>query len=373
MRKIQNLVVGCGLSGATIARKIAEEQNAHVVVVDGRNTLGGNAYDYRDENGITVHQYGSHIFHTSKEDVWRWVNRFASFNTYMHRVIALIDGIEATAPFNLRTLHRVLPPLLAERIERKLLERFEYNARVPITELRKLQAEDDDLKFLADYVYCKVFREYTEKQWGASLDEAGKCAVTARAPILISCDERYFQDKYQGIPLCGYTELVRRMLDHPNIELRLGVFYCEVTEEWERLFYTGSIDEFFDYRYGRLPYRSVRLDLETHNVPFYQSNAVVNYPCNYDFTRIHEYKYYLNEQSEKTVIAKEYPEEYIPGVNERFYPVNCAKSLELYAKYAQAAQTLSNVHFLGRLGSYRYYDMDAAIAKALELYNSLQK
>ena len=372
MKIIKNLVVGCGLSGATIARKIAEDFNSPVVIIDERNTLGGNAYDYRDENGITVHHYGSHIFHTSREDVWKWVNRFASFNTYMHRVVALIDGIETTAPFNLRTLHRVFPLTLAKRIEEKLLERFEYNARVPITELKQ-QTEDADLKFLADYVYRKVFEEYTDKQWGDSLDEAGKRAVTSRAPILISCDERYFQDKYQGIPLCGYTELVRRMLDHPNIELRLGVFYCDVTEEWERLFYTGSIDEFFDYRYGRLPYRSVRLDLETHNVPFYQSNAVVNYPCNYDFTRIHEYKYYLNEQSEKTVIAKEYPEEYIPGVNERFYPVNCAKSLELYAKYAQAAQTLSNVHFFGRLGSYRYYDMDAAIAKALELYNSLQK
>lgn len=369
---IDNLVVGCGISGATIARKIAEERNEQVVVIDKRSTLAGNAYDYRDENGIMVHQYGSHIFHTSREEVWAWVNRFAGFNTYMHKVLALIDGTEANLPFNLRTLHQVFPHSLAVRLEKKLLDMFEYNTRISIMTLLE-KAKDKDSLFLANYVYEKVFRSYTDKQWGDMLDDEGKKAVIARAPLFVGCDSRYFHDKYQGIPLCGYTEMVRRMLDHPNIEVRMCTSYQDMQDKCKRLFYTGSIDEFFGYKYGKLPYRSVRFDLETHNTPFYQSNAVVNYPCNYHFTRIHEYKYYLNDTSEKTVIAKEYSEEFVPGCNERFYPVYHADNLALYEQYLRDAEKLKDVYFLGRLGCYRYFDMDEAIAKSLALFNDLQK
>ena len=318
-----------------------------------------------------IHRYGSHIFHTSSEEVWRWMRRFTGFNTYMHKVIALIDGIETSIPFNLRTLPDVFPPGLAARLEEKLLNRFEYNRCMPISEF--LKQDDDDLRFLAHYVYEKVFRHYTAKQWGVEPGADGMSAVTARVPVRISCDDRYFQDKYQGIPLDGYTETIRRMLDHPNIEVRLSTPFREVGVEYDRLFYTGSIDEYFDYRFGVLPYRSVSFEYEEYDRPFYQSNAVVNYPCNYDFTRIHEYKYYLNDSSDKTVIAKEYSNEFMPGQNERFYPVPHVEATELYKRYKQEAAKLSNIYFLGRLGSYRYLDMDQAIGAALELFNTLSQ
>lgn len=368
METIKNLVVGCGFSGATIARKIAEELEEDVLVIDARDHLAGNSYDYRDAHGIMIHRYGSHIFHTSLEDVWAWVSRFADFNTYMHKVVALIDGVETSIPFNLRTLGDVFPPGLASRLEEKLLSHFEYNKRIPISDFRN--QNDADLRFLADYVYEKVFRHYTAKQWGVDPEADGMSAVTARVPVHISCDERYFQDKYQGIPLHGYTELIRNMLDHPRIAVRLNTPFDKASMPCERLVYTGSIDEFFDYRYGVLPYRSVRFAMEEHPTPFYQRNAVVNYPCNYDFTRIHEYKYYLNDQSDSTVIAKEYSESFSPGRNERFYPIPNSFNSALYARYAAEAAKFPSVHFLGRLGSYRYLDIDTAIHAALEYFDS---
>lgn len=369
MDKVKNLVVGCGLSGATIARKVAEELGEDVLIIDAKDHLAGNSYDYRNADNIMIHRYGSHIFHTSHEDVWAWVRRFASFNSYMHKVVALIDGVETTIPFNLRTLGDVFPPGLAARFEEKLLNRFAYGTQVPISEFR--QQDDPDLKFLADYVYEKIFCHYTAKQWGALPDADGMSRVTARVPVRISCDERYFRDKYQGIPLEGYTELVRRMLDHPNIEVRLNTPYCKAQMPCERLFYSGSIDEYFDYCYGVLPYRSVRFEQETHAAPFYQRNAVVNYPLNYDFTRIHEFKYYLNDASDCTVIAKEYSEPFVLGRNERFYPLPHSDAAALYARYLEDAARLPHIHFLGRLGSYRYLDMDKAIHAALELFEQV--
>ena len=370
MDKIRNLVVGAGFSGAVIARKIAEEWGEKVVVVDTRAHIAGNSYDYRDQNGIMIHKYGSHIFHTDLENVWQFMCRFTGFNTYMHKVIAIIDGIETTIPFNLRTLHDVFPKTLACRIEEKLLKNFAYNAKVPILEFQK--QDDEDLKFLANYVYEKVFLHYTAKQWGRDPKEVDG-AVTARVPVYISCDCRYFQDKYQGVPLDGYTETVKNILAHPDIEVRLNTAFKDVSESFDKLFYTGPIDEFFDYKYGALPYRSVRFQLEEHNREFYQKNAVVNYPCNYDFTRIHEYKHYLQDKSPKTVIAKEYSSVFEQGKNERFYPVPDEKSAALYARYLEEASKLQNVYFLGRLGDYKYYDMDKAINRALELFASVKR
>ncbi len=366
---MKNLVVGAGFSGATIARKIAEELNQKVVVIDAKEHIAGNAYDYRDRNGIMIHKYGSHIFHTNLENVWNFVSRFAAFNTYMHKVIAVIDGVETTIPFNLRTLYDVFPESMARRMEEKLLTHFAYNKKVPILEFQK--QDDADLKFLADYVYEKVFLHYTTKQWGVNPNEVDG-AVTARVPVYISCDERYFQDKYQGIPFCGYTETIKNMLNHPNIEVRLNTKFADCKEPYDRLFYTGPVDEFFGYEFGELPYRSVNFELQELDMPYYQSNAVVNYPCNYDFTRIHEYKYYLNDLSAKTVIAKEYSEAFERGKNERYYPIPNEANAALYAKYSAKAKTLNNVYFLGRLGDYRYYDMDKAINRALELFEEIK-
>ena len=369
MSEIKNLIVGAGFSGATMARKIAEELNEKVVVIDVKNHIGGNSYDYRDKNGIMIHKYGSHIFHTNLENVWKFITRFTKFNTYMHKVIAIIDGVETTIPFNFRTLYDVFPETLAKRLEEKLLANFEYNKKVPILEFQK--QDDEDLKFLANYVYEKVFLHYTTKQWGVEPTEVDG-AVTARVPVYISCDERYFQDKYQGIPLKGYTEVINEMLNHPNIEVRLNTSFKDFDEPYSRLFYTGPIDEYFDYEFGELPYRSVNFKMEEYDIPYYQSNACVNYPCNYDFTRIHEYKYYLNDYSEKTVIAKEYSEFFERGKNERYYPIPNSETTLLYNKYKNKADNLSNVYFLGRLGDYKYYDMDKAINRALDLFEEIK-
>ncbi len=316
-----------------------------------------------------VHKYGSHIFHTQNEKVWNFLNGFCTFNTYMHEVRAIADGIEANIPFNFNTLYQVFPNTLAKRLEEKLLEKFEYNTKVPILEFQK--QNDKDLKFLADYVYQKIFLNYTVKQWGLPPDLIDN-ATTARVPVYLSKDNRYFQDKYQGIPIKGYSELILNMIKHPNIELRLNTDYKEiVSEKFDRIFFTGSIDEFFNYRYGILPYRSVHFKFETYNTEFYQSLPCINYPNNYNFTRIHEYKHYLKDKSEKTVIAKEYSEAFEIGKNERYYPISNSINIEIYNKYLTLAKQEKNLYFLGRLGDYKYYNMDQAVLRAMELFERL--
>jgi len=369
----KNLVVGAGFSGAVVARLIAEQLNEPVLVIDKKDHIAGNCYDYRDRNGIMIHKFGSHIFHTKSEKVWSFVRRFTDFNQYMHKVIAVIDGIETTIPFNFNTLHDVFPETLARRLEEKLLNKFQYNTKVPILEFQK--QDDEDLKFLANYVYEKVFLHYTTKQWGVS-PEGVDGAVTARVPVYLSKDNGYFQDKYQGIPLEGYTKFVENILNHPNIKVKLNTEYTSIKnpeKEFDRVFYTGAIDEYFNYELGELPYRSVNFKFEEYDREFYQKAATVNYPCNYDFTRIHEYKHYLNDKSPRTVIAKEYSEFFERGKNERYYPIPKDENTELYNKYLEKAEELKNVYFFGRLGDYKYYDMDKAILRAIELFESIDK
>ena len=357
------LVVGAGISGATAARLLAEK-GATVVLIDKRDHIAGNCYDYTDKNGIMIHKYGSHIFHTNDPDVWSFVCQFADFNQYMHKVVALVDGIETHIPFNFNTLYDLFPTSLAKTLEQKLLSLFQYNTKVPILDFKN--QSDEDLRFLADYIYEKIFLHYTEKQWGASPQDID-ASITARIPVYLSKDDRYFQDKYQGIPLCGYTRFIENMLTHPNIEVRLKTPYNDNFGCFERILHTGSIDEFFNYEYGTLPYRSVSFKFEEHNCAYYQSNAFINFPCNYDFTRIHEYKYYLNDTSDKTVIAKEYPESFELGKNDRYYPIPRGDNIALHKRYLGKAAKIRHVHFFGRLGDYKYYDMDKAISRAFSL------
>jgi UDP-galactopyranose mutase len=252
-------------------------------------------------------------------------------------------------------------------LEEKLMEKYGYGIKVPIFDF--MNQEDKDLIHLAQFVYEKIYKHYSMKQWGCSLEELGS-SVKERIPIFISKDDGFFQDKYQGIPLEGYTETIRKMLESPLIDVMLGVDYkkYEAVHQFDRIFYTGSIDDYYGYRHGQLPYRSVRFSLKTINKEHFQSNAVINHPCDGEYTRIHEYKYYLNDHSDKTVIAEEYPESFVLDLNERFYPIDNGHNRNLYDLYrSECTDSCTKVVFLGRLGDYRYYNMDESIKRAMEI------
>ena len=365
-----NIVVGCGISGAVVANLLAAKFNEKVIIIEKKNHIAGSCFDYRDDNGICIHKYGSHIFHTNSDIVWDYLLKFSKFNDYKHNVIALIDGIETNIPFNFNSLYQVFPENLALNLQSKLIANYGKNSKVPILELKKVK--DNDLNFLSDFIYKKVFLEYTKKQWGIPPEEIDS-TVTARVPIYIGDDNRYFHDKYQGIPIDGYTELIKKMITHPNITVMLNTDYKNIKFKYKRLFYTGSIDEFFDYKYGKLPYRSLRFEFEEYNKEFYQNNAVVNYTTSENYTRIHEYKYYLNDKSDKTVIVKEYSESFEEGKNERYYPIVNEKNILLYNMYLEDAKKIKNLWFLGRLGDYKYYDIDKAIIRAISLIEEIQE
>ena len=361
------VVAGAGISGATVAARLAAA-GLRVLVLEAKAHAGGNCYDCRDAGtGILVHKYGTHIFHTDDKRAWDFLSRFTAWHPYFHKVLAQIDGALVPVPFNLNSVRRVFPPVLAARIEEKLLERFGFGARATILELRG--SADADLRLLGDYVYEKVFLHYTLKQWGKTPEEIDP-AVTARVPIFASRDDGYFRDRYQAIPREGYTALIGNMLAHPNIELRLNT-------PWEAaragvpagtpIFFTGAIDEFFGFKFGELPYRSVSFEFVEYAREYFQPVACVNYPCHFDFTRIGEYKHFLGEKSPKTVVSFEYPAAFERGKNERCYPIANAETAALYARYAdEARRAFPQVRFLGRLGDYKYYDMDDAVVRALD-------
>ena len=374
---MKNIVVGAGISGAVVANLLADKFSEEVTVLEQREHIGGNCYDYRDDD-ITIQKYGAHIFHTSNEEVWRFLRRYTDFNQYMHKVIAVIDGNHTTIPFSIPSLYATLPQSLACRLENKLLCKYPFGSKVPISEF--LKQDDEDLVFLANYIYNKVFKDYTEKQWGIKVQDLSS-KVSSRVPVNISMDQRYFTDKYQGIPLQGYTQMIHRILDNSRITVKTntpfdGDLKKELLEDSKkglvRIFYTGSIDELFDYEFGVLPYRSLKFEFNRIEREYYQENSVVNYPCNYDFTRIHEFKYFLSEISDSTVIAKEYPQEFKLGENERFYPIDNPDNSSLYSRYKQHLEkNYSNLHVLGRLGDYHYYDMDDAVERALNVLKML--
>ncbi len=371
MEKVKNLVVGCGLSGIVIAERLAEEKKEKVLIIDKRKHIGGNIFDYKDrETGIMVHKYGPHVFHTNEKKVWDYLSRFTQWHPFMYKVKALIDGIEVNIPFNLDSLHKVFPKHMAEKFENKLIEKFGFNKKVPILDLKT--SGDVDLQFLAQYVYEKVFLGYTLKQWGVKPENLDS-SVSARVPVFISRDSRYFQDKYQAIPAEGYTQMAANMLKNPLIEVRLGNDYKDIRNkiEYEKLFYSGAIDEFFDFEFGALPYRSLDIMLKTFNKTFVQSGPQINYPENYDYTRSVEYKYYLDEISDKTVVSYEFPCSFKIGKNERYYPIPAKDNEVIYQAYKQKALTLNNVFFLGRLGDYKYYNMDQVVSRALDVFKGV--
>ena len=366
--KFDWLIVGAGYSACVLAERIASQLGQRVLIIERRDHIGGNAYDYFNEHGILVHKYGPHIFHTKSKKVWDYLSQFTEWRLYFHHVLGVVDGKKVPIPFNLNSLYALFPPRYAEKLEGLLLEHYGFGVKIPILKLR--ESASGDLSFLADYIYENVFYRYTTKQWELKPEELDR-AVTGRVPVYISRDDRYFQDPYQAMPKHGYTEMFRRMLAQPNIKVLLNTDYREIINDvkFNRMIYTGPIDTFFDYMYGELPYRSLRFQFETLDQQYYQEVGTVNYPNEYDITRITEQKYLSGQTLPKTTLVMEYPQPYVPGKNDPYYPIPREENRERYDLYLKESQELKGtVIFAGRLAEYKYYDMDQAALRALGLF-----
>jgi UDP-galactopyranose mutase len=363
------LIVGAGLSGSVLAERIAKVQKKTVLVIDKRNQIGGNCYDYIDEYGVLIHKYGPHAFHTNSKKVWDYLSQFTEWNKYEHRVLASIDGQNVPVPFNLTSLKMLFPADYAEKMEQMLLEKFGYGKKIPILELREIG--DPALTELADYIYQKVFLGYTTKQWGLQPEELDE-SVTSRVPVFISTDDRYFQDEYQGIPLEGYTRMIKNILDCDLVDILLGTEFKDLPAdiEYDKLIYTGALDEFYDYRFGELDYRSLRFDFINYKREYFQEIGQLNFPNAEEYTRITEFKYMTCQKTETTTVAYEYPEKFENSKNERYYPIPRDVSQVVYQKYSKLAAQEKNIYFIGRLPEYKYYNMDAIVLRALDLFET---
>ncbi|PRM94460.1 UDP-galactopyranose mutase [Aliarcobacter cryaerophilus] len=374
---IDYIVVGSGLAGVVMAERIATQLNKKVLIIEKRNHIGGNCYDFKDENNILIHKYGPHLFHTNDKEVVDYLSQFTSWDIYNHEVLCFIDGKKVPIPFNFNTLYELFPNLKAKELEELLLKTYEYNSKIPILELKK--STNKDLSFLADFIYDKIFVNYTAKQWGMKPEDMDG-AVTARVPIFIGKDNRYFNDSYQSLPKFGYTKMIENMLNHKNIKLMLNTdfkeictlkgkdFYLFDKKFYGNVIYTGQIDELFDYKFEELPYRSLDMRFETVEKEFYQEKATINYPNDYDFTRITEFKHIHPINSSKTTILKEYPQEYIKNVNTPYYPIFTTENQERYNQYLEYSKEFKNLILVGRLAEYKYYDMDDIVIRALEVF-----
>jgi UDP-galactopyranose mutase len=355
-RRYDFMVVGAGFAGSVVAERLSTYLDARVLLVDCRPHIGGNAYDHYDDSGILVHRYGPHIFHTSSRDVFEYLSRFTEWRSYQHRVVAAVDGQLVPIPINLDTINQ----LTNSRFSSAELGDYFHALAEPVDEVRT--SEDAIVSKVGRELYEKFFRNYTRKQWGVDPSELD-ASVTSRIPVRTNRDARYFTDPYQVMPLNGYTRMFERMLDNRNLHVLLNTDYREVQDiiPHDALVYTGPIDEFFDHRFGVLPYRSLDFKFETVNHPVHQPAPVVNYPNEYAYTRVTEFKYLTGQEHPKSTIVYEFPKD----GGDPYYPVPRPENHELYRKYEALAQATPNVHFVGRLATYKYYNMDQVIAQAL--------
>ncbi len=364
MEKYDYLVVGVGLFGAIFAYE-AKKRDKKVLAIEKRNHIAGNIYTEKIE-GINVHKYGAHIFHTSNKKVWDYINQFAEFNRYTNSPVARYKDELYNMPFNMNTFHELLGVITPKDAKRKI-EEEKRNAN--ISEPKNL--EEQAISLVGKTIYEKLVKGYTEKQWGKKANELPSFIIK-RLPVRFTYDNNYFNDKYQGIPIGGYTKIIEKMLD--GIEVKLNYDFFEHREELEnnaeKIIFTGPIDKYYNYKYGELEYRSLKFETEILEEENYQGNAVVNYTeFGVPYTRIIEHKHFeFDTETKKTVITKEYPEKWEKG-KEEYYPVNDDKNNDLYSKYKALANNEKRIVFGGRLGEYKYYDMDKVIEKALDMVN----
>lgn len=381
---MEYLIVGAGLTGCVIAEQLAHSRDNTITIIDKKMHIGGTCYDHFNKDGILVHEYGPHIFNTPDKEIWDYVNRFSEFYGYFHRVLGYVDGELVPIPFNIKSIRSLFPQSMADRMINKLLDKYGYNCKVPVLELQK--QDDKDLQYLADYVYEKVFLHYTMKQWGQKPDEVGGKAM-ARIPVFVSTDDRYFQNPYQGVPKYGYTEMISQMISSPNINVILGLDYHKVIElSGEdrtirvngrpfngKVIFTAALDGLFDYKYGALPYRTLDFRFETLDMEQFQPVATVNYPCNYGFTRITEFKKLTMQEHKKTTIMREFSMQYdhTDPRMDPLYPIPKKENEDLYGKYLDEAKQYSQLIAAGRLANYKYFTMAETIKNALKTAESL--
>ncbi len=381
-KMFDSVIIGAGVAGSVAARELAESGRS-VLVLEQRDHIGGNCYDEPDEHGILIHKYGPHIFHTKEKKAYDYLSRFTDWYAFGHEVVANVYGKLIPVPFNLNTLHMVYEKEKADTLEKKLIETFGMGSRVPILKLR--EQEDPEIRQIADYVYENILLHYTMKQWGQTPEEIDP-AVTGRVPVVISYDNRYFQEPWQGMPLHGYTPMFEKMLDHPKIRVETGVdARSRIRFEEDQVIldgepfcgeviYTGPVDELFNCCFGRLPYRSLRFDFEYLDQKDYQGHSVVNYTVSEDFTRITEFKYLTGQKAPGTTIVREYPFAYTGAEGEiPYYSIANEANQALYEKYRALTEKIPNVWLLGRLAEYKYYNIDAMVMKALELTEKLKQ
>ncbi len=356
------LIVGAGFAGSVLAERLAAGSDKKVLLCDRRPHIGGNAYDHYNEAGILVHKYGPHIFHTNSREVFEYLSRFTEWRPYQHRVKASVDGQIVPIPINLDTINSLYGLNLTS------FEVDEFFKKVAEPVERVKTSEDVVVSKVGRELYEKFFRNYTRKQWGLDPSELD-ASVTARVPTRTNRDDRYFTDTYQAMPLHGYTRMFENMLDHPNIKIMLNCDYREIEKDlpFSDMIYTGPVDAYFNYCYGKLPYRSLEFKHETHDMPVYQQAPVVNYPNEHLYTRVTEFKYLTGQEHAKTSIVFEFPK----AQGDAYYPVPRKENNELYAKYKTLADATTKVHFVGRLATYKYYNMDQIVAQALTTYGKI--
>jgi UDP-galactopyranose mutase len=356
------LVVGAGFAGSVVASQMARNFGKKVLLIDRREHVGGNAYDHYNEAGILVHKYGPHIFHTNSLDVYEYLSQFTEWRPYEHRVRASVDGQLVPIPINLDTVNRIY----GLNLEIDDMESYLESVSEKPAAIRT--SEDVVVSRVGRDLYERMFRGYTRKQWGLDPSELD-ASVTARIPVRTNRDDRYFTDKYQAMPAHGYTRMFENMLDHPNISILLGVDYRDVmnTVPCKEIIYSGAVDEFFDFRFGKLPYRSLRFKHETLDTQQLQPVAVINYPDERPYTRVTEFKHLSGQEHAKTSIVYEFP---CDG-GDPYYPVPRAENALLYKRYEALAATTPRLHFVGRLATYKYYNMDQVVAQALTLCSKL--